>query len=320
MMRRRTALFTALAEFAIIGRAQADQPPIGWISQETRQTTEPFIQAFKAGLADRFAGRSAPPVVEKYVTGGAEAVEQAVRELERAGVALIVAQGSATVPVVRANPSVPVVFGFSGDPVVAGIARSLAQPGGNATGVSFMSVELMPKRIDLLRLALPACRRVGLLSNTLHPGEEKEVLACQRAVESQGVEVTIHRVKGGEEIAGAVERALVDSQAIVMLPSATMVRAANATAAQCAAKKVPLVSGWATIARAGAMMTYGPNLDTAYRRVAYHVLRVLNGTPPASLPVEQPTQFELVLNRRTADGIGVTLPATLLAQADEVID
>src|SRR5206468_10350821 len=88
-------------------------------------------------------------------------------------------------------------------------------------------------------------------------------------------------------------------------------------AVQCAAKKVPLVSGWATIARAGAMMTYGPNLDTAYRRVAYHVLRVLNGTPPASLPVEQPAQFELDLNRRTADGIGVTLPATLLAQADE---
>ena len=321
MLKRRAVLLTSAVGLAVgVGRARAAQQSIGWISQETREAIAPFLQAFKAGLADRFAGRSVPPVVDMSVTAGVPAVEQAVRELEKAQVALIVAQGSATVPVVRAKPAVPVVFGFSGDPIVAGIAQSLAQPGGNATGISFMSVELMPKRIDLLRMALPACRRVGLLSNALHPGEEKEVLACQQAVKAQGVDVTIHRVNGGDEIAGAVDRALADSQAIVMLPSGSMVRAANATAAQCTARKVPLVSGWATIARAGALMTYGPNLDAGYRRVAYHVLRVLDGTPPGSLPIEQPTQFELVLNRRTAAGIGVTLPPTLLAQADEVID
>lgn len=230
------------------------------------------------------------------------------------------AQGSATVPVVRASPSVPVVFGFSGDPIVAGIAKSLAQPGSSATGVSFMSIELMPKRINLLRMALPACRRIGLLSNSLHAGEENEVLACQRAVEAQGIEMIVYRTKGGDDIGRAVDRALVDSQAIVMLPSATMVQFASATARQCAAKKIPLVSGWAAIARAGAMMTYGPNLDAAYRRVAYFVLQVLNGTPPGNLPIEQPTLFELVLNGRTASEIGVTIPATLLAQADEVIE
>jgi putative ABC transport system substrate-binding protein len=321
MIGRRTLLASSTA-FAIgTGRARAAERTIGLIAPETRETMAPFVQALKLGLVDNLVGKPVPALSERYVTaGGASAFEQAVREVEREGVALIVVQGAATRPVVGAKPSVPVVFGYSGDPVVAGVVQSLARPGGNATGMSFMSVELMPKRIDFLRTALPACRRIALLSNANHPGEEAEIQACQRAVEPYGVEIAVQRIKAVDEIAGAVDRAIGQAQAVVMLPSAAMVRAAGATAAQCITRKTPLASGWASIAQAGAMMTYGPNLDAAYRRVANYAVRVLEGAKPADLPVERPTQLELVLNKRTAQSIDVALPATLLAQADDIIE
>jgi ABC-type uncharacterized transport system substrate-binding protein len=164
------------------GRAHAAERVIGWISPESRETTAPFFNSFKAGLqANTPTGGDAVRVIERYVVGGPEALAQQVPELQKEGVGMIVAQGPATLPVVRAKPSVPVVFAFSGDPVVAGIVQSLARPGGDATGVSFMSIELNPKRIDLLRTALPDCRKVALLSNARHAGEENDIAASQGA-------------------------------------------------------------------------------------------------------------------------------------------
>jgi putative ABC transport system substrate-binding protein len=134
------------------------------------------------------------------------------------------------------------------------------------------------------------------------------------------VELTVHGIKAADEIAPTVDRALQEAQALLVLPSSTMVRAASAMAAQCLVRKVPLVSGWASIAHAGGLMTYGPNLQSAYRRLASYVLRVLDGAQPADLPIEQPTTLELVLNRRSANTIGVGFPGTLVAQAEEIIE
>jgi putative ABC transport system substrate-binding protein len=214
-----------------------------------------------------------------------------------------------------------VVFAYSGDPVVAGIAQSLAHPGGIATGVSFMSPVLNPKRIDFLRMGLPACRKVGILSNARHAGEENDIVASQRAVEGLGIELSVWRSQAPAETPSVVGRAL-DSgiQALVILPSSPMVQQAAAIASLCLARKVPIVSGWASIARAGALLTYGPNLDQTYKRVGWYVMRVLGGASPASLPIEQPTAFELVINKTTANTLGLTLPVSLLAQADEVIE
>jgi putative ABC transport system substrate-binding protein len=205
--------------------------------------------------------------------------------------------------------------------VAAGIVQSLARPGGNATGMSFMSVELNPKRIDFLRTMLPACRKIALLSNARHFGEENEIAACQRTVEGAGIELTIWRSQSPADIQSVVGQALDGgAQALVMLPSSTMVQQAAATCAQCLARNVPVVSGWASIARAGALLTYGPNLQAAYRRIGFYVVRVLGGATAASLPIEQPTSFELILNRKTALALGVSMPPSLLAQADEVIE
>lgn len=319
-MKRRTLLATLAALPA--SPAFAAERKIGWISPESREATVPFFNAFHSALlgALRPTGDTVR-IHERYVTGGPEGFKTAVNELEELGVDLIVAQGAATVPVVAAKPKVPIVFGYSGDPVAAGFAQSLARPGGNATGVSFMSLELVPKRIDLLRTALPQCRKVGLLSNARHAGEENEIVACRRALEPVGVELTPYRAQGAPGVPAAVAAAIEGgAQALVVLPSSAMVQQAPAIVALCLAGKVPVVSGWASIARSGALFTYGPNLQEAYKRVAYFVVRVLAGTAPAALPIEQPTSLELVVNLKTAQSLGITLPQTLLAQANEIIE
>lgn len=322
-MKRRHILAAGLAApFLGAGRAFAAERLIGWISPASPEATAPFFNALKAGLTTAVpAGTEPVRILERYdVTTPALAAAQ-VAELQQLGVRLIVAQGGAAVTVIAAKPSVPVVFGYSGDPVVAGIAQSMSRPGGNATGISFMSIELSPKRIDLVRTALPECRKVALLSNARHPGEEKEIAACQSAVQPLGIELTPYRAQSPTEIRATLAQALDNgAQAVVMLPSSTMVQFAPVAAADCIARKVPLISGWAEIAHAGALFTYGPNLQEAYKRLALYVVRVLGGAAPATLPIEQPAVLELVINQKTAAALGLTLPPALLAKADEIIE
>lgn len=322
-MKRRALLGAGLAApFVSASRAVAAERLIGWVSPESKEVTKPFFDAFRAGLtASQPPGGEPIRIVERYGANNIESVKTQVAELQQLGVRLIVSQGAATVTVMATKPSVPVVFGYSGDPVVAGIVQSMARPGGNATGVSFMSIELNAKRIDLLRTALPGCRRIALLSNARHAGEENEIKSCQAAVDPLGIELAVHRVRAAAELRPALAGIVASgAQAIVMLASSLMVQQAPVAAADCIAGKVPLISGWSSIARSGALLTYGPNLGEAYKRVALQAVRVLGGAAPATLPVEQPTIFELAINTRTAAALGVALPPILLAQADEIVE
>ena len=187
--------------------------------------------------------------------------------------------------------------------------------------MSFMSVELNPKRIDFLRTMLPACRKIALLSNARHFGEENEIAGLPAHRRRRRHRAQRLAQPSPADVQSVVGQALDGgAQALVVLPSSSMVQQAAATCAQCLARNVPVISGWATLARAGALLTYGPNLEAAYRRIGFYVVRVLGGAAPANLPIEQPTILELVLNRKTANALGVTIPSTLLAQADEVIE
>ena len=323
-MKRRDLMMGALigATGLATRDAAAAERTIGWISLESSAAIAPYLAAFRNGVeAHAKAGAEPINILERSANGDANAIPGLVADLQRQSVRLIVAQGAATLPVVRANPTVPVVFGFSGDPIAAGIVRSLAQPGGNATGMTFMSVELNPKRIDLVRDALPGCRHVALLSNARHAGEEKEIAACQEAVAPAGIRLSVHRLQSAADAAAALEGALDGgAEAVIALPSATMVQQTPMLAAGCLRRRVPLIGGWAEMARAGALLTYGPNLRDAYRRVASYVIRVLDGAAAASLPIEQPTTFELVINQKTARELGLNLSSALLARADEVIE
>lgn len=319
-MRRRTILAAPLALAAgVPATVSAAERAIGWISPESYETTLPFFEAFKAGLQPN--PREPIRILERYATTGDAALAAAAAELQQLGVRLIVTQGAATLPVLRSKPKVPVVFGFSGDPVAAGIAESLPRPGRNATGVSFMSVELLPKRIDFLRMAVPGCQRVALLSNARHPGEENEIEACRRALAPAGISLSVHRAQGAADLKPALAGSFHEGvQALVVLSSSLMVRNAAMLAAACLEQKLPMISGWGSMARAGALLTYGPNLVTAYRRVASYVERILAGADPGGLPIEQPTHLELVINARTAATIGLTLPPSLLTRADEIVE
>lgn len=319
-MRRRTLLAAAATPLVLPARAAVR--PIGWVSIEPPAAVAEFLAPFKGALPTAFPpGTEAPAVLDRYADASPAAVAAVVKELQAAGVSLIVSQGGATPLVVRAQPSVPVVFAFSGDPVVAGVVDSLARPGGNATGMTFLSIELNPKRIGLAREIVPGCRTVALLSNRRHPGEEKEIAACQQTVQQLGIDLSVYRIEGQAEALAAAGEALgKGAQAVLALSSAGMLQHVAALARVCGERKVPLLGGWAMFARQGAVLSYGPRLSDCFRRVAWYVARVAGGAAPGTLPVELPTAFELVVNKRAAAGMGLTVPVTLLAQADEVIE
>jgi putative ABC transport system substrate-binding protein len=318
-VRRRTLLASALIAAPALVRAAAR--PIGWVSVEQPAASAEFLAVFKSALPTAFPGAEVPAVLDRYAETNPATVAERVKELQAAGVSLIVAQGGATPLVIRAKPTVPVVFAFSGDPVVAGVIDSLARPGGNATGMSFMSIELNPKRIGLARELVPGCSKVALLSNRRHPGEEKEIAACQQAVRELGIELSDYRVETDAEALAATNEALgKGAQAMLMLSSAGMMRHIAGVSAVCNPRKVPLICGWSMFARQGAVLSYGPKLDDCFRRVAWYVARVNGGASPATLPVELPTSFELVINKRAAASMGLNVPPTLLAQADEVFE
>jgi putative tryptophan/tyrosine transport system substrate-binding protein len=234
--------------------------------------------------------------------------------------ALIVSQGGVGPLLSRLN-STPVVFGYSGDPVAAGMVQSLSRPGGHMTGISYMALELVGKRIELLREVLPSARRVACVSSPQHPGDDSERRASQEAASKLGIGLEYFALSGSsglDAVLPAVEKARV--QAAVMFPTQNVINASGRIAAWSVKARVPMISGWAQFADRGNFMSYGPNLRTTSRRLAFFVDRVLKGTKPAELPVELPTQVELVINARTARALGIVVPPGVLLRADRVIE
>ena len=242
-------------------------------------------------------------------------------ELVRSKVDVLVAQGPA-IPGVKAEAgSVPVVFGFSGDPVVAGFVTSLARPGGGLTGMTLLAVELAAKRVELLKEAAPRLSRVAVLVNPLHAGEDQELREAQTAAQRLGLTLQQLPVRTNAEVSAALDtlaRERVDG--VVALSNLLIMRQRNLIAEFAVKHRIPTISAWEDFAIDGNLMTYGPNLHDAWRRLATYVDKVLKGTRPADLPVEQPTKFQLVINLKTAKAIGLTIPPSLLIRADRIIE
>jgi putative ABC transport system substrate-binding protein len=211
---------------------------------------------------------------------------------------------------------------FSGDPVAAGWATSLSSPNDGATGVTWLSIELNGKRIELLKEAFPSLRRLAVLANPLHPGEDMEIAESRKAAEALGISLLYFPARDTNELEAALRRLDAEggADAMVVLPDMLMVAQRTRIIEFGAERRMPVISGWARFAHSGALLTYGPNLPKSLRRLASYVHRVLTGTKPSALPIEQPTTFELIVNQRMARRLGIELPATLLARADEVIE
>jgi putative ABC transport system substrate-binding protein len=236
-------------------------------------------------------------------------------------VALIVSHVNAAPMVHRAVAGrMPVVFAFSGDPVEAGMVQSLARPGGTSTGMSFLALELVGKRLELIKEIAPKMTRLAILANPQHPGVRAERSASQRAADQLGLRASYIELNPTQGFEVALEEVRRQScEGLIVFPDAGMLARASQIAEFALKERMLCVSGWPEFARSGCIASYGPNLSEGYRRLAHYVDRILKGATPASLPVELPTRFELVLNLKTAKTLGLTVPASLLLRADEVI-
>src|SRR3984893_3922869 len=293
MKRRRFLLSTlALAGLPNVAIAQSRTKAfrIGWIIGGSAEGSALFLDALRAGLAGHGYLEGQNLVIEtRYGDDRPEpAVAALAQELARLPVDVLVTQGYATRTVTKEIASVPIVYVFSADPVLAGIAQSLARPGGNATGISLMSIELNGKRIELLREMLPRLERVTVIANPAHSGAELELQACEKAGGQLGIAVRQVLVRNPAELEESfAETAAGKPGAITVLPDALVIQKRQRIVDFAAVERIPVISGWKIFAESGALCTYGPRLTESYRRAGFYIDRILKGAKPAELPIER---------------------------------
>jgi ABC-type uncharacterized transport system substrate-binding protein len=291
-----------------------------WVSTGTRP--DPFLEGFREGLRARGYVEGKNLAFElHYAPGNHEALRQVVSELRRGNVDLAVASGPATRAMTPVT-DVPVLFAQSGDPVALGLVKSLAQPGGNFTGATFLSLELAGKRVELLKDIFPKLRRLAVLSNTDHPGEQSEWRATREAAEGLGVVPLYVPFVGAPELDKALAAAGdARADAILVFPDPATLTQATKIAQFAIRQRLPSMFGWSEYCDAGGLMSYGANQRATYFWLATYADRILRGENPADLPVVQPTKFELAVNLKTARTLGIELDASsILFRADKVIE
>jgi putative ABC transport system substrate-binding protein len=310
---------------------------IGCVSQRsgtsTRATKIPLVgilgsapprlfRAFQEGLRDLGYIEGQTIRLERRVTEGQnEPLDRLARELVEARVDVLVAGGSQAVQAARnATSTIPVVMAFSGDAVVSGLVRSLARPGGNVTGLTISSYQLNSKRLELLQEMIPGVSRVAIFLNPNNPSHPAVLRSFRQAGASLGVRLQPFDVRPQEDFqnafAGAVEASV---QAVIVLGDQLTLAHQPQIAALATERRLPGMYTVRDFVEAGGLVAYGPSLPAMFRRAASYVDKILKGASPQDLPVEQPALFELVINLKTARAIGLTIPPSLVARADEVI-
>lgn len=244
-----------------------------------------------------------------------------VGELLAEKVEIILAAGPASGIAKMSNLPVPVVFSFSGDPVDAGFVASMAHPGGSATGVSLLALELAAKRVEMLKEAVPSARLMAILANPKHPGEKSELRATREAAQSAALATRYYEVQSVNEFGAAFAAIEHDGcDCMVSFPEVLTVYNRKLLTDLALRQKIPSMFGWKMFAEAGGLMSYGPNIHDAYAHLAVFIDKILKGIHPADIPVEQPTRLELAINLKTAKALNITVPPTLLTRADVVIE
>jgi putative ABC transport system substrate-binding protein len=329
MVSRRRFAFSlcALVAAPTTARAQAQPakiPRVGYLQAVVPQNgTSPLLEDFRQGLRDLgyVEGRNIELVV-RWAEGHLERLPALAAELVRMKVDVIVAVNSPSILAAKkATQTIPIVMPLSSDPVGDGLVASLARPGGNITGLSLMAPELSTKRLQLLKEVFPKLRPVAALWNPDYAGMAARFRQAQGAAPSVGMEVRSVEIRDS----GELERALAELDR--NRPGALLLLADPLTLSQrlriveyAAEQKLPAMYELSQFVDAGGLMSYGPNVDDIVRRSATYVDRILKGAKPADLPIEQPAKFELVINLKTANALGVTIPQSVLLQADRVVE
>jgi putative ABC transport system substrate-binding protein len=328
-MDRRTFLFVfslgALsAPLAVEAQPTGKVYRIGYLGAGSATVSQPSVEAFRDGLRELGLVEGQNIVIDyRFAEGGFDRLPDLAAELVRLRVDVIMAGPTApAVAAKNATGTIPIVVAGVGDPVELGLIASLARPGGNVTGLSFsVGMDIFGKGLELLREAVPTFRRVAILSNPANPSHALAITNAKAAAGSLGVQLQLLEAREPNQFDGAfaaMAKGRVD--ALLVLADGMFIFHRARLADLTAKNRVPSMHGVRENVEAGGLMSYGPSTVAAWRRAAFFVDRILKGAKPADLPVEQPTKFELVINLKTAKALGLTIPPTLIARADEVIE
>jgi putative ABC transport system substrate-binding protein len=294
---------------------------IGYLSLQG-EGPSPDTTAFLHGLRDLgYVDGSNLVVAFRFAGGKAEQLPDFAVELVRLPVDVLVTYGrAATRAAAAATTTIPIVMVGIGDPVGTGLVASLARPGGNITGLSTLDMDLGGKRLELLKEAVPTLSRVAVLWNAADRAMTLQYTQMQAAAAALGVTLHPLGVHDATDIDGAFAAMIQERPDALFMISDVLTSGHSQRIVDFAAQQqLPTMFQYRGLAAAGGLMAYGPSFEDQHRRAAYYVDRLLKGSPPADLPVEQPMKFTLVLNRKTAQALGLTLSPTLLFQADEVL-
>jgi putative ABC transport system substrate-binding protein len=326
-MRRRafiTLLGGAAAMWPLAARAQQPaMPVVGYLDAASASERAYIVAAFRQGLADAGYVEGQNVAIEyRWAEGDYRRLSEMAADLVRRQVSLIVTPGAAAGAQAAKNATtIPIVFAVGQDPVKLGLVESLARPGGNATGVNFFTNELVAKRMGLLRELLPTAARVAVLVNPSDVISDLIVRDAQAAASVAGLGIVVLTASTPREIDAAFASLVQDRADTLFVGPGAFFNARRVQLVGLAAHhRIPSTYSVRAYAEAGGLMTYGTNQADMFRQVGSYAGRVLKGAKPADLPVVQSIKFELVINLNTARALGLTVPPSLLARADEVIE
>ena len=300
----------------------AKVPRIGILVIGTASTHGRFIEALRQGLRDLGYVEGQNIVIEyRWGEGKVERLPPLAAELVRLKVDLIVASGTQAIQATKqATDTIPIVMGASSDPVGTGLVASLSRPGGNITGLSVLAPQISGKQLELLKEAVPGLSRVAVLWQGGHQGAILSMQETEAASRSLGLQLQSLEVRGPNDFDGAFEAATRGgAEALIVLPSAFLNFERRRIVDLVTKSRLPAGFPFREYVEDGGLMSYSASIPGLFRRAATYVDKILKGAKPADLPVEQPMKFELVINLKAAKALGLTIPPTLLFQADEVI-
>jgi len=303
---------------------QPAMPVIGFLSGRSPYESTTVVGAFGRGLADTGYFESRNVIIEyRWAEGRYDRLLELAADLVRRNVAVIAATGGppSGLAAKAATTTTPIVFIVASDPVKLGLVASLNHPGGNATGVGLFAVTVEPKKLELLHELVPKAMRVGVLTNPRNPNSETVTTDLRMAASTLGLRIHVVNATTEPEF-GTAFATLVEQRvgALVVAADPFFNAQREELVALAARHAIPAIYEWRESVVAGGLVSYGTVISDAYRQAGVYTGRILKGDKPANLPVLRPTKFELVINLKTAKALGLTVPPTLLARADEVID